>query len=195
MTHTLKMHRRYMVELTVALLLYFGALYGRVWILVSPVSDPLLRNAVILSPLVPIFLVALACYRYYRRVDEFMRVRLLKAMALTGGATALLTVSWSFLEDVGAPPLSNFAILMFAVTVYGVTTFLYRLDDATSERTISAGGKVAGWIALVAALASGLWLLAIQFMGGPWPMPLAALAISAAALIVISLWIGPPTLP
>jgi len=182
--------RRYLYELAAAIALYMAALFGRVH-LVAYTGDPALKAAILLSPILGIMLVVLAVYRFYRRVDEFFRLRMLKVGAISGGITAAAAASWSFLEDVGAPPLTNFGALMVFAGIASLTAFLYRVEDAVSEHRIGRIGRGISWISAFAASGAGLWLAVASTMGLPWVLPLGVLIVAAGALVVMSLGIGP----
>jgi hypothetical protein len=121
--------RRYTIELSAAMLLYMATLFGRVYAL-KYIADPTLAIIVTLSPILPIFLAAIAVYRFYRSVDEYQRLRLLKMFAVSAGLTLVVVISWSFLEDVGAPPLSSYGVLGITSGIYIVTALLWRADNA-----------------------------------------------------------------
>jgi hypothetical protein len=182
--------RRYRFEMILAFVLYAVALFGRVYLLKNAV-DPMLRVAITVSPILPILFAAFVIYRFYRRVDEFQRMRLLKIMAISGGVTAVTAASWSFLEDVGAPPLTNFGVVFILAGTFSLVDFLYRLEDAASERRIGKTGRSLSWFSASAAAASAAWLAVATIAGLPWIIPLAVLVAAAMVLIFVALWIGP----
>jgi hypothetical protein len=57
-------------------------------------------------PVLPIWLTFLAVWRYYRRIDEFERLKLLQAVSIAFGIGSCLIVTYSFLADVGMPELA-----------------------------------------------------------------------------------------
>ncbi|MGA7711185.1 MAG: hypothetical protein WCA81_04735 [Rhizomicrobium sp.] len=120
--------RRYTIELSAVMLLYMATLFGRVYAL-KQIGDPALATIVKLSPIVPVCLAALAIYRFYRSVDEYQRLRLLKMFAVSAGLTLVVIISWSFAEDVGAPPLSAYGVLGIMSGIYIVTALLWRADN------------------------------------------------------------------
>ena len=182
--------RRYRIEIGAAFILYIASLFGRFYAL-KYVNDPALAAAITLSPILPILLMALAVYRFYRRMDEYHRMRLLKIMAIAGGATGVAAASWSFLEDVGAPVLSNFGVVFLFAGIFSLVAFLYRLEDAVSERKIGKFGRSISWAAVFAAAGAACWLAAASVFGLPWIAPLAVLVAAAAVLVFASLYIGP----
>ncbi len=97
--------RSYIAELCVTMALYVVVLLGRPWT-IDHLSNPALITAVKLAPVLPIWLTFYVIMRYYRRIDEFEKLKLLKTMSLAFGISSCLIVSYSFLEDAGLPPLA-----------------------------------------------------------------------------------------
>jgi hypothetical protein len=62
--------------------------------------------------MIPIALVLWAFLRQLRRMDEFVRLRSLQALALAGGITGGFTLTYGFLENAGLPRLSAFTVWM-----------------------------------------------------------------------------------
>jgi hypothetical protein len=184
--------RRYRFEIALAFALYMVALFGRVYLL-KQIDDPVLKVAITLTPIFPILLMALAVYRFYRGIDEYYRVRLLKVMTIAGGITAIAAASWSFLEDVGAPALSNFGVIYILAGAFGVVTFLYRLEEAASEGRIGKLGRGISWLAIVGLTVAALWMGIAGIVNLPWIVPFAVLVGAGSVLAVVSLYIGPST--
>lgn len=190
MTPVEKAPFRYYLEIGLAFLLYIVALFGRVYLL-KQVQDPALATAITVSPILPILLMALAVYRFYRRIDEFHRIRMLKVGAASGGLTAVAAGSWSFLADAGAPPLTNFGALFILCAAYGLVTFLYRVEDAAADGRIGQSARILSWISTVVLVVSGFWFTIAFLTGQPWGIALAFVGAAAAVKICVSLYIGP----
>ena len=182
--------RRYQIELAAAFVLYIAALFGRAYLL-KFAGDPALKIAITLSPILAILFMALVIYRFYRGVDEYHRLRLLKVGAVSGGITVMAAASWSFLQDIGAPPLTNFGALMVFACVFSLSSFLYRLEDAASEGRVGRLGRGVSWAGAFTAAGAGAWLVVASLIGLPWAVPLALFAVAAALLVIMSLRIGP----
>ncbi len=182
--------RRYFVEFSLAMALYIAALFGRVFLL-RQVDDPVLAAAIALSPILPICLMGMAIFRFYRGVDEFHRLRFLKVTAITAGLTAAATASWSFLEDVGAPPLNNFGVLFILMGTFGLVGFLFRVEDAWSEGRIGRFVRGITWLSVFVFASSALWFAVANILGLPWLIPLCLFAFAAAVAGLVSLHIGP----
>jgi hypothetical protein len=79
------------------------------------VGDPSLRYAVALLPLIPVATLVPIFIGYYRNTDEFERRMQAESLAIAGGVTAMLSVTYGFLEMAGLPHLSawwTWAVLM-----------------------------------------------------------------------------------
>ena len=182
--------RRYLIELALAFTLYGTALIGRLFAL-KFVHDPALMTAITLLPIVPILLMALAAFRFYRHLDEYHRLRLLKIMAIAGGLTAVAAAAWNFLQDVGAPQLTNFGVVFIFAGVFSWVAFLYRVEDAASEGKIGKIGRGVSWTGALVMAGAGFWLATAYLLGWPWTAPLAAFVAGAVVVVFVSLYIGP----
>jgi hypothetical protein len=70
------------------------------------------RTLLLLSPMIPVALMLWAFMRQLGRVDEFVKLRSLQALALAGGVTGGFALTWGFLENAGFPRLSMFTVWM-----------------------------------------------------------------------------------
>ena len=104
-------NRRYVFELGGAMALYLLVL--TVSLRGAPYLAPgFLRTLLLLSPTIPIALALWAYMRQLGRVDEFVRLRNLQALALAGGITGGFALTWGFLENAGFPRLGMFTVWM-----------------------------------------------------------------------------------
>jgi hypothetical protein len=87
-----------------AVLLWAANRFGRA------LADDVLRTAVLVSPMIGFGLMIWAIARHLARIDEYMRRRLLEAIALGAAITAGLTFTYGFLESAGYPRLSMFTV-------------------------------------------------------------------------------------
>jgi len=93
---------------------FLAAMIG--YALVLPVSIVLIqhhrhawwRYLVALAPILPGLFIVIAVVRQLRRVDELQRRIQLDAMAFAFAGTAVVTLTYGFLENVGLPRLSSF---------------------------------------------------------------------------------------
>jgi hypothetical protein len=120
--------RSYIVELFITMALYVGVLLARPWA-IDHLSNPALITAVKVAPAIPIWLTFYVILRYYRRIDEFEKLKFLKTMSLAFGISSCLIVSYSFLEDAGLPPLAiTWGWPTLAVS-WMLTTVIMRIND------------------------------------------------------------------
>jgi hypothetical protein len=101
--------RKYFVEFSSTLLIYFLLLFGSSRA-VAHVGEGLGRTLVLLSPMIGVLLVIWAVVRHMRRVDEFVRLKVLEHLALSSGVTIGFAFSYGFLENAGFPRLSMFTV-------------------------------------------------------------------------------------
>jgi hypothetical protein len=69
-----------------------------------------LRTVVLASPMAGFGLMLVAIARHLRRIDEYLRQRLLETFALAAAITAGVTFTYGFLETAGFPRLSMFIV-------------------------------------------------------------------------------------
>lgn len=82
-----------------------------------------------LAPMLPAVFLCVVIIRMIRRMDEMQRKLQVEALALAFAGTALLTFGYGFLEGVGLPRLSMFAVwpVMAGLWVVGVLVGRFRL--------------------------------------------------------------------
>jgi hypothetical protein len=82
------------------------------------------RYPVAVLPMIPLGFVARATVRHLARLDELHRRIQLSALAMTVLVTALLTLTYGFLEKVGFPPISVLWVWPWMAAIWGVTTLI-----------------------------------------------------------------------
>lgn len=102
--------RRYLLELSLVLGAYVLALAGSLALLAGGIENEALRVAVALSPMLPGLGVCWAVLRQLRRLDELQRRVQLESLGIAFAATGLVTFAYGFLEGIGFPRLSMFAV-------------------------------------------------------------------------------------
>lgn len=118
--------RNYILECALVMSLYVGAVAVRPW-LVSHAGNPDLAVAAKLLPAIPVWLMLGVAWRYYRRIDEFDRLRFLETLAVSFGVGSCAIVTYAFLMDAGLPMLSiTWAWPTLAVS-WGLTTAIMSL--------------------------------------------------------------------
>jgi cation transport ATPase len=97
--------RSYAREFGAAMAAYALTVLGTsLWLDAHPEAP--LRLAVALLPVIPVVFVVIAAVRFYRRQDELLQRRQVEALAFAFVATALVVITYGFLETVGFPRLS-----------------------------------------------------------------------------------------
>ena len=119
MQHQHKIVLRYLVEMLGAFLLYALVLVVSIDV-GRPMPEGIERTLILFSPMVPVLLMVVVVVRYFRRVDEYVRLIILENWAITGGVTAIWTFTYGFLENAGLPRLSMFTVfpVMGAISAF-----------------------------------------------------------------------------
>jgi len=112
--------RRYFLELGGAIAAYGVVLVASLHILKQGVPDSW-RAVVAVSPVVPLVFVFIAIVRFMLASDELQRQIQLESLALAAGATALLAVTYGFLEGVGFPHLSAWFTYLCVMAVWALS--------------------------------------------------------------------------
>jgi hypothetical protein len=177
-----KAPRRYFVELTAALALYFGAIALRQHV-APTIVDPVLKAVVVASPVLPVLLMAAAILRFFYKVDEYRRRQILESFALAGAATCVLSVCWMFLDDLGLPQLSLYWTWPIQAGFWVVILMVFKLRDRASEG--AAGKTVIAGLANIGAIAAlaGLYGMIARHTG--WPDDWLALSLVAVGLLLV----------
>jgi hypothetical protein len=97
--------RNYVIELCITMGLYVLAVAARPW-LIDHASGGGVTILAKIVPAIPIWFTFFVIWRYYRRIDEFEKLKLLKTVSIAFGVASCLMVTYSFLEDAGLPPLA-----------------------------------------------------------------------------------------
>ena len=85
------------------------------------------RTAISLSPMLPAGLACWSLVRHLRRMDELQRKLQVEALGLAFAGTALLTFAYGFLENVGYPKLSMFAVWPVMAGLWALGTLVAHL--------------------------------------------------------------------
>jgi len=122
--------RSYLIEFTGAMALYVGAVVARPW-LVGHAANPALAFLATLLPVVPIWLLLAACWRHYRRIDEYARHKFLVTLAISFGVGSALIMSYAILTDAGLPPLAITWAWPTLATTWAVASAILSIEDRT----------------------------------------------------------------
>ena len=173
--------RRYFIEFNGAMLLYLAAVLGRVY--AAPlVSDPTLKTLIILSPILPVFLAAFAALRFYRGIDEYHRLQILESLAIAAGTAGVITISWSFLEDVGFPHLSISYAWPIIAAVWGIVALYFGWKDKVSEGRPWQTLKSVAVTLIYVAVGTAVYAQVASWVG--WMTHWAILALVATVLFI-----------
>lgn len=114
--------------LTAGLAAYVGALFLSSAMLDREVGGSSLQVPIALIPMIPGAFICGTVLYSIRKLDEMQRKLQYEALALSFAGTALLTFGYGFLEGVGFPKVSMFAVwpLMATLWVVGVLVGRFR---------------------------------------------------------------------
>lgn len=101
---------RNMIPTALSMLAYAIALVVSLRLLAHGIDNRMAAIAVTLAPMIPAVFLCWSIVGLIRRLDEMQRRLQLEAFALAFAGTALITFSYGFLENVGFPKLSAFAV-------------------------------------------------------------------------------------
>lgn len=159
-----KAPRRYFIEINVAMILFFAAVYLRKT-MAPDIADPVAKAILIASPVVPVLLAAAVMVRFFRRIDEYRRRQFLESFAIAAAATCVVSVCWMFLVDLGLPKLTIFYTwpVLAGFWVITVTTMKVRekLADGEGIKMLLSGV----WLVLFIAVGTGLYVLIAPQLG------------------------------
>jgi O-antigen/teichoic acid export membrane protein len=117
---TLEAARRYRIALFIALAAYAIVLFATI-ALIKRFEPPVpVRVLALLAPLVPVGFMASVFLRYLRQTDEFERRVVTDSLAVAAGITAMLSITYGFLEVAGLPHPSAWWTWMVLMGSWGV---------------------------------------------------------------------------
>jgi hypothetical protein len=82
------------------------------------------RYPIAVLPMIPLGFMARATVQYLARLDELHRRIQLNALAMTVLVTALLSLTYGFLEKVGLPHISVLWVWPWMAAIWGVATLI-----------------------------------------------------------------------
>jgi hypothetical protein len=121
-----RVHRRYLIELVVAMAFYAAAVALARW-LEGRVGHDGWFYVVSLLPMLPIGYVIVAVFRYLTDCDELERHIVISSLAITFCATAFASLAYGFLEGAGLPRLSMFSVWQFMGVCWIISTLALRM--------------------------------------------------------------------
>jgi amino acid transporter len=98
--------RRYKIQLTVTMAAYAVVLFASLSAIGRFNPHGLAYTLLALAPIVPVAFLIPAIARYFRDSDEMERRIVTESFAIGAGTTAILALTYGFLENAGLPHLS-----------------------------------------------------------------------------------------
>ena len=119
---------RYYLEFVVSMTAYVAVLLVSRWLLDGTMvhASRSSQMVIALSPMIPVAFVFAAIVRCVLRMDELMRRICMDSLALAGGATALLAVTYGLIEGPALPKLSAWWTYSTFMTAWLVATIFVR---------------------------------------------------------------------
>lgn len=121
MTHEWRINLRYLVEMLAGFLFYAVVLVVSIDV-GRPLHAGLERTLIEVSPMIPVLVVIAVIARHFRRLDEYIRLKMLESMAIAFAVTAGWTFTYGFLENSGFPRLSMFTVWEVMGPVWAFTS-------------------------------------------------------------------------
>ena len=120
--------RRYILEFGASMTAYVAVVWVRNWLLYRPMHHASERwqIAVALLPFIPVVFVFAAVVRLLRGTDELYRRIIVDSLAIAGGATALLAVTYGLIESDHFPHLSAWWTYSTFMVAWIVAQFFVR---------------------------------------------------------------------
>jgi low affinity Fe/Cu permease len=121
-----QVQRRYVRELSRAMLAYIFILIVSLTVLRQFEFSKSLQVLISLSPAVPVAFVIIAMLRALRDSDELQQRVQLMATSLSAALTGFITFSYGFLENVGFPKFPTFLVFPMLVAIWGISLGFFR---------------------------------------------------------------------
>ena len=120
--------RRYLLEFSLAIAAYVAAITLSRWLLDGPfrTSPEPWASALALLPLLAVIALFIATVRLVLATDEFQRRIIIESLAIAGGATALLAVTYGLIEGSRFPHLSAWWTYSAFMISWLLATFVLR---------------------------------------------------------------------
>lgn len=116
---TTQAQRRYYREFAIAIVAYVVVLSASVYGL-SHGLEGFAKYVVAVVPAIPVAGVFIAVVRWLRGTDEYQRQTAITALAIAGGLTALIQVTYGFLEATGLPNMSVWISYVIFMAIWGI---------------------------------------------------------------------------
>lgn len=128
MTTARRAERIYVLRMFIIAVFYVGLVFVRKHYMHAALS-PVLHAIVVASPVLPIWLMLAAVWRYYLGIDEFAQRRMLQILSVSFGLSACTIVSYAFLTDLGLPKVDLLTAWPIMALIWLALTFVAKLRD------------------------------------------------------------------
>lgn len=107
-------------DMSIGMVAYVLILFASIYYVKGHLGDPL-RFAVAVLPMLPLAFVARASVRRLTRLDELQRQIQYASLAVTVLVTALITLTYGFLENVGMPHVNVLWVWPLMGAIWGIS--------------------------------------------------------------------------
>lgn len=114
---------KYAKEFGLAMIAYTIIVALSLKVLGAGVENQSLRALISISPILPVIAICWSILRNIRRSDELQRAIQIEALAIALAGTAILTMGYGFLENVGYPRLTMFVVWPLIAVLWTVSLF------------------------------------------------------------------------
>jgi hypothetical protein len=120
---TTQAHKRYLRDFWIAIgayaIILAASLYG-----LDHGATGAAKYVVAIVPAIPLAGIFIAVVRWLQATDEYQRQTTITAMAIAGGATALICVTYGFLENAGLPQMSVWISYLLFMSIWGIAALV-----------------------------------------------------------------------
>jgi hypothetical protein len=116
--------RRYIVQMGILIGAYVAVLYGSIATVNALHPAGALRYLLYLAPVVPVALILPTIVRYFLATDDYERRVITESLAIAAAITALLAVTYGFLEAAGLPRPSAWITWFVLMGSWAVARFV-----------------------------------------------------------------------
>lgn len=124
--------KRLYQEVIAAMALFFAASWLRRTTIHS-LTNPALLLGVKLLPLLPILLIGMAAWHFYRRSDELERLTILKTAAVASLLSMIALIGWSVLLPVGLPPPTGQTAVLIVCGCYALSGAIIKFLEGRAD--------------------------------------------------------------
>ena len=174
---------RYFVELITSVLLYLGSLHLRDGFAHSHPDPSPLKTLILLSPILPSVLIAVAILRFYHRMDEMQRRHMLESVGIGALVCGLGSIALSFSHGAGLPRTDIIWAWPLMGTGWLLATAWRGLNGSIIESGVAATLYKAAGIAAFVLLPTLAYAMAAPSLG--WPHRRVSVVLFATLMIVI----------